>query len=85
MILSNLFNNKQQLNKLVLLKLRNQVSELRQVQNDLSDYISDERRIIEDFHDQIGLKMEDFVNLFKSKAMQASKNIDSKDHQKQVE
>lgn len=56
MILSNIHpSEKHSYDKLSLLRIRNQLSELRQVHQDLTEYIEDERRLNYDFQDKISL------------------------------
>ena len=55
MILSNILNNDKQqgIDRLSLLKLRNNLSQLKQAQFDLGEYVEEERKLMEEFRERI--------------------------------
>ena len=66
MILSNILNpdKQQNIDRLSLLKLRNNLSELRQAQFDLGEYVEDQRKLMEEFRERISFQFQDFLAVF---------------------
>lgn len=73
MILSNINANcKPNINRLQLMRLQNQVEDLRQSQTELMDFMEDQKTIIEYIAEKLCLEVEDFVGDFLAKTKRAS-------------
>lgn len=73
MILSNINNNlKTSMDRLLLMRIRNFVSDLRQTHQELKDYLEDQHTITEYFQEKLCLEVEDFFIDFRNKLQAAA-------------
>ena len=62
MILSHINNPRPGVNKLIYLKLRNTVSEMKQAHFELAECLEDEKRLMQDFQEKLCFEIEQFFS-----------------------